>query len=237
MFFVASAFALVATPGHALDIGTAHVAVNEVSADADGVSRPVETGTELSDRETVTTGSDSYSVVALIDESTLTLHENSAVVLVELNIANGNDVVALSIAQGFFRFVSGQLDSTAYRVAMGSVGVGLRGTSILIERIPGDSITVAVEEGVATVTAAGVTVEVPAGSAVRIPEGGGPAAQATVPADIVAKAAAMSAEISVAGATLGFNPVLEAALVENKPTLDDARDDQSGVRRRDGKME
>ncbi len=124
LVFAATA-AIAATP-----IGTTAISTNQDNGKIGAQERALKRGDAIHQNEQIKTGPASNAQLLFRDETSMTLNANTEIVLDKLvfdpNKKTGEVVVrALS---GGFRFVSGSLDSNAYKIKTPVGTIGVRGT-------------------------------------------------------------------------------------------------------------
>ena len=154
MLFIVAFFLLaaVATPcaQAQVRIGEAAVIHNEVVNDA--TAGQINVGDNVMRDETVRTGADSAARLVMADSTNVSLGAN-AILKLDRSIFNDEHTyrdIAIRLASGAFRFVTGHSAKTAYRITTPLATIGVRGTilDILSER---GRTTVVLQEGAARV--------------------------------------------------------------------------------------
>ena len=114
-------------------IGVASITKNQVSGTIAGQTRVIGSGAQVFQNEVVTTGTNSSAQLLFRDQSTLTIGADARVVLDQFvydpQSRSGNIVV--NIAEGAFRFVSGNAQSQSYKINTLSATIGVRGTIVI----------------------------------------------------------------------------------------------------------
>lgn len=125
--------------------GIAALVKNQVTSEQGATQRSVVRGDKLFRNEKVATGPGSALDVLFIDETALSLGPNTSIVLDEMvfDPSGTQGKVALSIAVGATRFVSGILPKSDYEIRTPTMTVGIRGTTVdFFVRANGDSTAV-----------------------------------------------------------------------------------------------
>ena len=108
--------------------------VKTVTGTSEGSSRLLELHDDIYHNEIIETLDDSAVELKFLDETTLQLGPNSAILLDEFvydpDPANSSFVV--TVVEGAFRFTSGILSSEAYKIKTPVATIGIRGTEIRI---------------------------------------------------------------------------------------------------------
>jgi hypothetical protein len=112
--------------------GVAALVKNQVTGEIGSRQRTVVRGDKLFRNEKVATGPASQLNVLFLDETSLSLGPNTAIVLDEMvyDPNSGQGKVVLSIPIGVTRFVSGVLPKSDYEIRTPSMSVGIRGTTV-----------------------------------------------------------------------------------------------------------
>lgn len=97
------------------------------------------------------TGDDSAAVVRFIDETQLSLGENANVTIDDYVYAGNNSRSSVMLAKGAFRFVSGKMPEKNMKIKTPTVGIGIRGTELLIDVYEDGSTEMSTIEGAASV--------------------------------------------------------------------------------------
>jgi hypothetical protein len=113
-------------------IGVASVAKNEVAGIIAGQTRVIGTGAQIFQNEVVTTGDNSSAQLLFRDQTTLTLGSNSRMKLDRFvyDPATKTGDIAIDIAEGAFRFMSGDAESQSYKIQTLTATTAVRGTII-----------------------------------------------------------------------------------------------------------
>ena len=128
-----AAVALPLDPAVAQDAaGVAALVKNQVTGELGSTQRSVVRGDKLFRNEKVATGPGSALDVLFLDETALSLGPNTSIVLDELvfDPSGSQGKIALSIAIGATRFVSGILPKSDYEIRTPTMTVGIRGTLV-----------------------------------------------------------------------------------------------------------
>jgi hypothetical protein len=147
------------------NIGDAQVVVNDVKGTVGPQETVLRAGIDVFQNEVIHTGPRSASRVLFQDKTNLSIGASSQVTLDRFvyDPDPAKSAVALSIAKGVARFTTGNLPKSSYRITTPTATIGVRGTIITITVADDGTTTISVDEGVATVTSNGQTVEVNAG--------------------------------------------------------------------------
>jgi hypothetical protein len=135
------------------NVGVAALVKNQVTGELGSRARTLGRGDGVFRNERVATGQGSALDVLFLDQTSLKLGPNTAIVLDELvfDPSGSQGRVALSVAAGVTRFVSGILPKADYEIRTPSMTIGIRGTWLdLVVRANGDS-TVVLRAGEATI--------------------------------------------------------------------------------------
>ena len=158
------------------EIGVASVVKNEVNGSVGGRTRVLRVGTSVFRNEVITTGANSSTQLLFRDETSLTLGADAKLVLDRFVYdpkAKSGDI-AISIAQGAFRFVTGSADPRSYKIKTPVATLGIRGTIVegYLSPLTGNVIIVVVEGAVEVTLANGTTVTLVAGQSLTINSNG-----------------------------------------------------------------
>ncbi len=146
---------------NALDrIGVASVVKNEVSGTISGNTRVIGIGAQIFQNEVVTTGPNSSAQLLFRDQTTLTIGADARISLdrfVYNPQTRAGDIV-INIAEGAFRFVSGNALSTSYRINTPKASIGVRGTVVegYVNTATGQVVIIVVEGSIVVNTASGL---------------------------------------------------------------------------------
>jgi hypothetical protein len=97
------------------------------------------------------TGEHSAAVVRFIDESQLSLGAHANAVIDEYVFAGDKSRSTFMLAKGAFRFVSGQMPEKNMKLNTPTVGIGIRGTEIMVDVYEDGSTELSTIEGAASV--------------------------------------------------------------------------------------
>ena len=113
-------------------IGVASMAKNEVSGTIAGQTRVIGTGAQIFQNEVVTTGANSSAQLLFRDQTTLTLGSNARMTLDRFvyNPSTRTGDIAIDVAEGAFRFMSGDAESQSYKIQTLTATTAVRGTII-----------------------------------------------------------------------------------------------------------
>lgn len=160
--FTAALAAFSVTPAFAQNasrIGSAAAVRNQVTATASGQERRLAAGNPVHQNELVRTGNESVAQLLFADQTALSIGPRSEVTLdrfvYDPNRSTGD--VAVSLATGALRFVSGSQDPRSYQVRTPVATIGVRGTIVDFLFINGRMYGI-LDEGRATFTLANGTV-------------------------------------------------------------------------------
>lgn len=128
-------------------IGVAAAIANQVTGNASGAVRPLSSGNDIFQDETIRTGEKANAQLLFVDETTLSVGPNSEVrldrFLYDPNRRTGN--VVLETGKGVFRFVSGNADPRSYQVKTPVATIGFRGSVVDFGYINGVAFALNVE--------------------------------------------------------------------------------------------
>jgi hypothetical protein len=159
-------------------IGSAVVVVNNVTGqtktEQSGV--PMRVGIDVLQDETIRTAEASAARLVFQDNTQFEIGPISDVILDRaiFDPDPSKSEVALSIAKGTARFVTGYLPKTAYRIQSPAASIGIRGTILDISVASNGATSVFVESGSVFVTGGGKTIEVNPGQSTIVLVGGVP---------------------------------------------------------------
>jgi ferric-dicitrate binding protein FerR (iron transport regulator) len=134
-------------------IGGAELVVNRVRGNlATGGVVPVTQGDGVFRDEAVRTDVDSTAKIVLVDATSLSIGPSSSIKIDRFvySGAGQHGAIALNLAKGVFRFVTGDADKAAYTITTPTATLGVRGTILKIVSTTAET-TVTVEEGSAIV--------------------------------------------------------------------------------------
>jgi len=137
-------------------VGEAVLVQNQVVRVADSLSMPINVGDSLMRDETVRTGAASAAKIVMADNTNLSLGADATITLDRtiFNDEHSYRDIAIKLAAGAFRFVTGQSDKAAYKITTAVATIGVRGTVLDILSQPGKT-TVVLQEGGSRVCAIG----------------------------------------------------------------------------------
>lgn len=147
-------------------IGGAQIVVNDVKGVVPSREPVVlRAGIDVFQNELIRTGPQSASTILFQDNTNLSVGSDSQVTLDRFvfDPDPAKSAVALSIAKGVARFTTGSLPKSAYRITTPTATIGIRGTIVTITVAEDGTSNITVDDGIAFVTSAGLTVEVDAG--------------------------------------------------------------------------
>src|SRR5580692_519955 len=127
-------------PAHAQTrVGEAVLVQNEVARMAGTLSMPINVGDGLLRDETVRTGQESAAKLVLADNTNLSLGPNATITLdrTVFNDEHSYRDIAIRLATGAFRFVTGHSEKAAYKITTSVATIGVRGTILDILSQPG----------------------------------------------------------------------------------------------------
>ena len=193
-------------------IGNAQKIVRTVNGVLQTTTRQLGAADDVFSNERIDTGRQSAARLTFLDGTRLSIGANSNVTLDQFvfDLDPNKSSVAMSIAVGTLRFVSGNLPKSRYLIKTPTATIGVRGTIIEVIVAPDGTTTVNVIEGSATVTSQGVTTTVNAGFTVAVPPGGAPGAPTPSPAS-PSSVVAMNQSLGPEPGTAAGAPATEAA--------------------------
>jgi ferric-dicitrate binding protein FerR (iron transport regulator) len=148
---------LAASPAHAQTrVGEAAVVQNQVVRITGSASSQINVGDGLLRDETVHTGQDSATRLVLADSTNLSLGANATVKLDRTVFDDEHNYreLALRLATGAFRFVTGNSQKSAYKITTPVATMGVRGTILDVLSVRGRT-TVVLQHGASRVCAVG----------------------------------------------------------------------------------
>jgi hypothetical protein len=159
IFFTSVLFlvAIVSHPARAQTrVGEAVLIQNQVVRVAGSLSMPVNVGDGLLRDETVRTGLDSAARLVMADNTNLSLGPDATITLdrTVFNDEHSYRDIAIRLANGAFRFVTGNSEKAAYKITTTVATIGVRGTVLDILAQRGKT-TVVLQEGASRVCATG----------------------------------------------------------------------------------
>ena len=179
-------------------IGSTTKVVRDVTGTLSGNSRTLQVSNNVFASEKVATAPNSATELEFVDGTKLSVGPAADVTLDNFVYDSGSNTgtLALSLAKGTMRFVTGRMAAPAYTLRTPHSTIGIRGT-ILTVSVLGNLTTVIVEQGLVTVAgAAGVAQTVAAGQATTVPAGGAASAAGAAPGDAVASVNNMDATLA-----------------------------------------
>ena len=137
-------------------VGEAVLVQNQVVRVADSLSMPINVGDGLMRDETVRTGQESAAKLVMADNTNLSLGPNATITLdrTVFNDEHSYRDIAIRLATGAFRFVTGHSEKAAYKITTSVATIGVRGTVLDILSQRGKT-TVVLQEGASRVCAIG----------------------------------------------------------------------------------
>jgi hypothetical protein len=143
-------------------VGEAVLVQNQVARVAGSLTMPISVGDGLMRDETVRTGKESAARLVMADSTNLSIGPNASITLdrTVFNDEHSYREIAIKLATGAFRFVTGHSEKAAYTIRTPIASIGVRGTviDILSQRdivSQGGKTTVVLLEGAARVCAIG----------------------------------------------------------------------------------
>ena len=139
-------------------VGEAVLVQNQVVRVANSLSMPVNVGDGLLRDETVRTGLDSAARLVMADNTNLSLGPDAMITLDRTVFDDEHSYrdIAIRLATGAFRFVTGHSEKAAYKITTPIATIGVRGTVLDILSQRGKT-TVVLQEGTSRVCATGGT--------------------------------------------------------------------------------
>jgi len=148
------AAALAASPasGETTRIGEAVVIQREVLRVAASATNQINVGDGVLRNETVRTGTESAARLVMIDSTNLSLGPNASLTLdrTVFNDEHSYRDIAIRLATGAFRFVTGHSEKAAYKITTQLATIGVRGTILDILNQRGQTMVV-LQEGASQV--------------------------------------------------------------------------------------
>jgi hypothetical protein len=137
-------------------VGEAAVIKNEVVRVKGSAASRISIGDGVLRDEVVRTGPDSAARLVMIDSTNLSLGPNAAITLdrTVFNDEHSYRDIAIRLATGAFRFVTGHSEKTAYKITTSLAAIGVRGTILDILSQHG-KVTVVLQEGASRVCTLG----------------------------------------------------------------------------------
>lgn len=144
-------------------IGSAVIVVNNVTGRVERAPSgvPLHVGIDVLQDETVETAASSAAKLIFQDNTQFEIGPTSQVTLDRFvfDPDPSKSQVALSVAKGAARFVTGYLPKADYEIHTPAATIGIRGTILYIEVATNGATTIYVEQGVAFATGSGTTIE------------------------------------------------------------------------------
>jgi hypothetical protein len=142
--------------GASEEIGTV-VAAKQVTGLLPGEERELAKGDPLFQDETLVTGAKGSGEFRLNDDTRLALGPGARLTLDELvyEPAESTPTVVLNLVEGAFRFMTGKLDPTAYKIKAGGASLAVRGTIFDVYVDEEEGVAVLLHEGAVAVCGAG----------------------------------------------------------------------------------
>jgi hypothetical protein len=144
-------------PAHAQTrVGEAVLVQNQVARVAGSLTMPIAVGDGLMRDETVRTGMESAAKLVMADSTNLSIGPNASITLdrTVFNDEHSYREIAIKLATGAFRFVTGHSEKAAYTIKTPIASIGVRGTVLDILSQRGKT-TVVLQEGASRVCAIG----------------------------------------------------------------------------------
>ncbi len=148
---------LALSPAHAQTrVGEAVLVQNQVARVAGSLTMPINVGDGLMRDETVRTGAESAAKLVMADSTNLSIGSNASITLdrTVFNDEHSYREIAIKLATGAFRFVTGHSEKAAYTIKTPIASIGVRGTVLDILSQKGKT-TVVLQEGASRVCAIG----------------------------------------------------------------------------------
>jgi len=157
-------------------VGEAVIVKNEVVRVAASAASQINVGDGLVRDETVRTGTDSAARLVMIDSTNLSLGPNASLKLdrTVFNDEHSYRDIAIRLASGAFRFVTGHSEKAAYKITTPLATIGVRGTILDILSQRGQTVVVLQEGGSRVCATSGQCIELTqAGDTAIITSAGG----------------------------------------------------------------
>ena len=137
-------------------VGEAVLVQNQVARVAGSLTMPISVGDGLMRDETVRTGTESAAKLVMADSTNLSIGPNASITLdrTVFNDERSYREIAIKLATGAFRFVTGHSEKAAYTIKTPIASIGVRGTVLDILSQRGKT-TVVLQEGASRVCAIG----------------------------------------------------------------------------------
>lgn len=132
-----------------VNIGTAAGVTNQVTGKLGDDSRSLKLGDGVFQDETIETTEESNAQLLFLDETVLTVGPKSSVVLDTFifDPEQNTGKIVLNTTKGVFRFITGSMDPTAYKIGTPVATLGVRGTIIEWRHLGNDNLLVILREG------------------------------------------------------------------------------------------
>jgi hypothetical protein len=153
LFLLCLAAGLTANPTFAQTrVGEAAVIQNEVVRVAGSANSQINVGDSVLRDEIVRTGLESAARLVMADSTNLSLGPNATIKLdrTVFNDEHSYRDIAIGLTSGSFRFVTGHSEKTAYKINTPLATIGVRGTTLDIQSLRGQT-TVVLQDGAAQV--------------------------------------------------------------------------------------
>lgn len=125
---------------------------NEVWGTMKGASQTaLEEAAQIFRNQKLETGDHSAAVVTFIDESQLSLGAHANAVIDEYIFNGDRSRSTMQLTKGAFRFISGQMPEKNMKLNTPTVGIGIRGTELMIDVYDDGSTEMSTVEGAASV--------------------------------------------------------------------------------------
>ena len=149
---LAAALAASSASAETTRVGEAVVIQKEVLRVAGPATSPISVGDGVLRNETVRTGTESAARLVMIDSTNLSLGPNASLTLdrTVFNDEHSYRDIAIRLATGAFRFVTGHSEKNAYKITTQLATIGVRGTILDILNQRGQTMVV-LQEGASQV--------------------------------------------------------------------------------------
>jgi hypothetical protein len=149
---LAAAFAASSASAETTRIGEAVIIQKEVLRVAGPATSQISVGDGVLRNETVRTGTESAARLVMIDSTNLSLGPNASLTLDRMvfNDEHSYRDIAIRLATGAFRFVTGHSEKSAYKITTQLATIGVRGTILDILNQRGQTMVV-LQEGASQV--------------------------------------------------------------------------------------
>jgi hypothetical protein len=133
-------------------VGQAAVIKNQVHRVTGSATSQISVGDSVLRDEVVRTGADSAARLVMADSTNLSLGPNASITLdrTVFNDEHSYREIAIRLATGAFRFVTGHSAKSAYKITTSLATIGVRGTIIDVLKQQG-KMTVVLQEGISTI--------------------------------------------------------------------------------------